>query len=282
MSKSIRFNDGTDFPLIGLGVMYIPDGDTPKAIREAVEMGYRSIDTAPVYRNEPGTGLGIRECGLPRDQVQVTTKLWNSHHAYDDALRACDESLERMGFDYIDLYIVHWPVPAQDKYVEAWKALVRLKELGKVRSIGVSNFMPEHLRRIVDATGVVPAINQVECHPSWQRKDLRAVHKELGVVTEAWSPLGRGGTLADPRVTAIADRLGVSSARLVLAWLMRQDVVVIPKASSAPHMQDNLAALDLELDAEAMTALDALDAADGSMGPDPMTFNMTTDPFAGR
>jgi 2,5-diketo-D-gluconate reductase A len=282
MEKALKFNDGIAFPLLGLGVMQIPDDDVPARIREAAAIGYRAFDTAPVYGNEPGTGRGIRECGLPRDQVSVTTKLWNAYHAYDDALRACDASLERLGLDYIDVYLIHWPVPAQSKYVEAWKALVRLREEGKVRSIGVSNFLGQHLTEIIDATGVVPVMNQVECHPSWQRRDLRAVHDRLGIVTEAWSPLGRGGTLTDPKVTAIADRLGVSTARLVLAWLMRQNVVVVPKASSLPHLEDNFAALDLALDAESMAALDALDAADGSMGPDPLTFNVTRDPFARR
>ena len=282
MTGSVQLNDGVTFPLIGLGVMQIADDQTPRAVREAVEIGYRSFDTAPIYGNEPGTGPGIRECGLPREQVKVTTKLWNSDQASDDALRACDESLKRMGLDYIDVFLIHWPAPALDKYVEAWKALVRLQTEGKVRTIGVSNFLEEHLERVVDATGVVPAMNQVECHPSWQRRDLRRTHERLGIATVAWSPLGRGGTLADPRVKEIAERLGISPARLVLAWLMRQDVLVIPKASSAAHMEDNFAAVGLGIPAEAMAALDAMDLADGSMGIDPLTFNMTSTPLAGQ
>ncbi len=282
MAKSVKLNDGTAFPLIGMGVMHIPDDDVPARIGEAAALGYRAFDTAPVYGNEPGTGRGIRECGLPRDQLSVTTKLWNSYHGHDDALRACEQSLDRLGLDYIDLYLIHWPVPGGGKYVEAWKALVRLREEGRVRSIGVSNFLESHLAEIIDATGVVPAMNQIECHPSWQRRDLRAVHDRLGIVTEAWSPLGRGGTLEDPRVTELAGRLGVSPARLVLAWLMRRNVVVIPKASSETHLRDNFAALDLDLDAGAMAALDAMDDPAGSMGPDPLTFNMTSDPMASR
>lgn len=280
MHSHVTFNDGTTFPLIGLGVMRLPDEDVPAAMRQAAAIGYRSFDTAPVYRNEAGTGRGIRECGLPRSEVQLTTKLWNNHHGYDDALRACDASLQRLGLDYIDLYLIHWPVPSQDKYVEAWRALVRLQAEGKVKSIGVSNFLEPHLQRIIDATGVVPAINQIECHPTWQRRALRAEHRRLGIVTEAWSPLGRGGTLADPRVTTLAQRLGVSPARLVLAWLMQQDVVVIPKASSVAHLQDNFDAQSLTLDAEAVATLNALDDPAGSMGPDPMTFDMVTDPLA--
>ena len=282
VGESVRFNDGTEFPLIGMGVMYIPDDKVPAAMREAVDLGYRAFDTAPVYGNELGTGRGIRECGLPRDQVSVTTKLWNAYQGYDEALKACDASLGRLGLDYIDLYVIHWPVPSLDRYVESWKALVRLKEEGKVRSIGVSNFLEPHLERIVDATGVVPAINQVEMHPSWQRRDLRAVHDRLGIVTEAWSPLGRGGTLEDPRVTAVAERIGCSPAQLVLAWLTQKGVVVIPKASSRAHLKDNIDSLKLKLDAEAVAALDALDDPNGSMGPDPATFAMIEDPFASR
>ena len=278
MVNSVRFNDGTEFPLIGLGVMQIPDEDVPAAIRDAVELGYTAFDTAPAYGNEPGTGLGIRECGLPRELVSVTTKLWNANQGYEEALKACDASLERLGLDYIDLYIIHWPVPSLDRYVDSWKALVRLKAEGKVHSIGVSNFLEPHLERIIDATGVVPAINQIEMHPSWQRRHLREVHERLGIVTEAWSPLGRGGTLTDPRITSIAERAGCSPAQLVLRWLTQKGVVVIPKASSRGHLSDNIDSLKLEIDAEAIAALDALDDPEGSMGPDPATFARMDDP----
>jgi 2,5-diketo-D-gluconate reductase A len=277
MKTSLTLNDGTDFPLIGLGVMHIPDADVPAAMRGAADMGYCLFDTAPVYGNESGTGRGVRECGLPREHVLVTTKLWNSHQ--DRALQACDESLERLGLDYIDLYLIHWPVPSQDKYVDAWRDLVRLQGEGKVRSIGVSNFLEPHLERIIDATGVVPAVNQIECHPAFQRTDLRRYHRRLGIATQAWSPLGHGGTLSDPRVIAAASRLGVSPARLVLAWHMEQDIIVIPKASSAAHMEDNLDALDLVPDDAAMAALDALDDPAGNIGPDPETFDMLGEPF---
>lgn len=277
MKTSVTLNDGTEFPMIGLGVMHIPVQDVPATMRSAADMGYCLFDTAPVYGNEAATGRGIRECGLPREHVLVTTKLWNSQQ--DKALQACDESLERLGLDYIDLYLIHWPVPSQDKYVDAWRALVRLRDEGKVRSIGVSNFLEPHLERIIDATGVVPAVNQIECHPSFQRTDLRRCHRRLGIATQAWSPLGRGGMLSDPRVVAVATRLGVSPARLLLAWQMEQDIIVIPKASSAAHMEDNLDAQDLVLDDAAMAALDALDDPAGNMGPDPATFDMLEAPM---
>ena len=275
MTRTVASNTGTAFPLIGLGVMQIPDADVPAAMRTAADIGYRGFDTAPVYGNEKGVGEGIRACGLARADIAVTTKLWNGRQGYDEALRAFDSSMERMGLDYLDLYLIHWPVPSRNLYVDSWKALVRLRDEGRVRAIGVSNFEPDHLERIIGETGVVPAINQVELHPAFQQRALRAVHDRLGIITQAWSPLGRGETLKDPRVTAIADRLGVSTARVVLAWLTRQNIAVIPKASSAAHMQDNLQCLDLTLDDAAVAALEALDDPNGRTGPDPNSFDVT-------
>ncbi|MBV9841049.1 MAG: aldo/keto reductase [Sphingomonadaceae bacterium] len=272
MTRTVALNTGTEFPLIGLGVMMIPDADTPAAMRTAAEMGYRGFDTAPVYRNEAAVGRGVRECGLPRDEVFVTTKLWNSNQGYDAALVACEASLERLGLDHIDLYLIHWPVPERDLYCDTWRALVRLRDDGRVKAIGVSNFQEQHLQRIVDATGVVPAVNQIELHPRFQQRALLEVHQRLGIVTQAWSPLGHGALLADARVQAIADRFGVSPARLVLAWITGQGIVAIPKASSPEHMRDNLASLELRLDEEAITAIRALDDPEGRGGPDPATF----------
>jgi len=274
MIRTVTLNTGTPFPLVGLGVMYIPDAETPTAMRAAVGLGYRAFDTAPVYRNEAAVGRGVRECGLPRNEVLVTTKLWNGNQGYDAALAACEASLDRLGLDQIDLYLIHWPVPERNLYCDTWRALVRLRDEGRVKEIGVSNFLEPHLERIIDATGVVPAVNQIELHPKFQQRALRAAHARLGIVTEAWSPLGHGATLSDPRVKAVADRLGVSPARVILAWMTSREIVAIPKASSVDHMRDNLASLDLVLDQEALAVLDSLDDPDGRGGPDPASFGL--------
>jgi 2,5-diketo-D-gluconate reductase A len=272
MGRELVSPDGRRFPLIGLGVMQIADGDVPKAMRVAVEMGYRAFDTAPVYGNEKGVGRGVRQCGLPREEVMVTTKLWNDQQGYDEALRAFDASIAATGLDYIDMYLIHWPVPGRGKYIDSWRALVRLKDEGRVRAIGVSNFMEPHLERIIDETGVVPAMNQVELHPKWQQRALRAVHRRHGIVTQAWSPLGRGSALADPQIEAIAAKLGCTPAQAILAWLTQSDIVVIPKASSESHMRQNIESFAVNLDAQAIAAMEELDRADGRFGPDPMVF----------
>ncbi len=275
MSRSFALNDGRSMPAIGLGVMFIKDDDTPRAMRDAAQLGYRLFDTAPVYRNEPGVGRGIRECGVPREELFVTTKLWNPNQGYDQTLQAFDGSMTALGLDYLDLYLIHWPVPHKNLYVDSWKALIRLREEGRVRSIGVSNFMAEHLERIISETGIAPAVNQIEYHPAWQQRDARAAGDRHGVITQAWSPLGRGATLADPRVVDAAARIGCTPAQLVLRWLAQSGIAVIPKASSQGHMEENLAAVertDLELDAEMMALLDAMHEEGGRTGPDPYVF----------
>lgn len=266
---------GHAIPAIGMGVMQIPDADIPATIRTATDLGYRAFDTAPVYDNEPGVGRGLHASGVLREELYLTTKLWNSEQGYDPAIRACKASLDALALDRIDLYLIHWPVPSLDLYVESWRALIQLRDDGLVGAIGVSNFQPDHLRRIVDETGVVPAVNQVELHPAFQQRALRVVHAEMGIVTQAWSPLGRGATLADPNVVALAKARDLTPAQLVLAWLVQQEIAVIPKASSAGHLAENLTALDVTLDAEAMAALDAMDDASGRFGPDPDSFAVT-------
>ncbi|MBV1688900.1 aldo/keto reductase [Novosphingobium sp. G106] len=272
MTKSTKLNDGTIFPLIGLGVMTIPDADLPAVIRSAAGLGYRSFDTAPVYGNEKGTGRGIRECGVPREDISVTTKLWNNRQGYDEALRAFDESLATLGLDYVDVYLIHWPVPANDRYADSWRALVRIKEEGRVKSIGVSNFLPEHLERIIGETGVAPALNQIELHPEWQQTELRAYHAKHGIVAEAWSPLGRGKALHTPEIVAIASRAGCTPAQLILAYLAGEGIVVIPRSSSAGHIKENIDAIGITLDQSSTSAIRALDSAYGRFGPDPLKF----------
>lgn len=272
MDWTVKLNDGNSLSLIGLGVMRIPDEDVPEVMRQATTMGYRSFDTASIYGNEKGTGRGIRECGLPRDEVQVTTKLWNTRQGYDETLRAFDESLSALGLDYIDLFLIHWPVPTRGLYTDSWRALVRIRDEGRVKSIGVSNFLPEHLDRIIGETGVVPVLNQVELHPDWQQRALREVHAKHGIVAQAWSPLGHGRILQNPRLAALAAKVGCTVAQLILAYFTGQGIAVIPKASSSEHLMENIASLSVNLDAATIDAMRALDRSDGSFGPDPRTF----------
>jgi len=271
----LRLHDGRTIPQLGLGVWQIPDDETASVVQTAIDVGYRHLDTARIYDNERGVGDGIRASGIDRDDLFVTTKLWNSDQGFDDALRACDASLERLGLDHVDLYLIHWPAPAQDHYVDAWRALVRLHEDGRARSIGVSNFHAEHLERVVEETGVVPVINQVELHPYFQQRELRAVHERLGIATEAWSPLGQGGALLDePALQEIASAHGATPAQVVIAWHLATGNVVIPKSSHAARIAENFASTELRLTSEELGRIDALDrGADGRIGPDPACAN---------
>lgn len=273
MTDFVKLSNGSRFPLMGLGVMQIPDAEVPAAMRTAATLGYRSFDTAPVYGNEVGVGNGVRQIDLHRSEILITTKLWNSRQGFDTTLRAFDESAQALALDYIDVYLIHWPVPARDQYVDTWKALVGLQKEGRVKTIGVSNFKPAHLERLIGETGVVPAMNQIELHPAWQQRDLRVYHARHGIVTQAWSPLGRGGALSNPTVAGIARRLGRSAAQVILRWLTQSGIAVIPKASSEEHMRENLASFDFVLDEAAMNAMDSLDSAQGRFGPDPEVFD---------
>jgi 2,5-diketo-D-gluconate reductase A len=268
----IALNDGSSLPQIGLGTWQIPDADAAGVVEAALSVGYRSIDTAAAYENERGVGEGLRRAGLPREEVSLTTKLWNSEHGHDAALRAFDASLERLGLDHVDLYLIHWPVASRGLYVETWKALVELQKQGRARSIGVSNFSVEHLTRIIDATGVVPSVNQIELHPHFQQTELRAFHAERGIVTESWSPLGRGGLLADEALAAIARKHGKTPAQVVLRWHIDSGLVVIPKSVREERQRENFDVLAFRLDAEDMSAIAALDREDGRTGPHPDTF----------
>lgn len=278
LAPDLSFNDGRTIPQLGLGVWQVADEIAADVVRTALETGYRHIDTARIYDNEVGVGDGIRASGIDRDELFVTTKLWNSDQGGRDAVHAAfDASLARLGLDAVDLYLIHWPSPAQDRYVHSWSALVELREAGRARSIGVSNFHAPHLDRIIDATGVVPAINQVELHPYFQQRELRATHERLGIATEAWSPLGQGGELlADPVIVTIATDIavGVTPAQVVLRWHLQRGFVTIPKSQHAGRIAQNLDVFGFELDEAQLAAIDGLDRGDaGRIGPDPERAN---------
>jgi diketogulonate reductase-like aldo/keto reductase len=266
-------NTGAHLPVLGFGVFQIPPDDTAAAVAAALDNGYRLIDTAAGYGNERGVGEAVRRSGIPRDDIFVTTKLANADHGYDNAMRALETSLGELGFDAVDLYLVHWPLPAHDLYVETWRALEKIAADGRARAIGVSNFTPEHLQRLLDETEVVPAVNQVELHPYLQQSELRAFHARHGILTEAWSPLGQGKSLLDDRaVVAVADRLQRTPAQVVLRWHLQLGNVVIPKSVTPTRIAANIDVFDFHLADDDMATLGSLESGE-RMGPDPDTFN---------
>jgi 2,5-diketo-D-gluconate reductase A len=268
---SIQLIDGRSMPQLGFGVFQIPPEETAAAAAHALRVGYRSVDTAAAYRNERGVAEAVRDSDLEREDVFVTTKLWNSSHGREAALEAFEKSLGRLGFDYVDLYLIHWPVPTQDLYVETWELLTELQEQGRTRSIGVSNFQIEHLERIIDATGAVPAVNQVELHPRFQQSELRRFHSEHGIATEAWSPLAQGAVLGDEAVVELASAHGKTPAQVVLRWHVQIGNVVIPKSVTPERIEENFDVFDFALEDDAMRRIEALDAGE-RLGPDPATF----------
>jgi 2,5-diketo-D-gluconate reductase A len=264
-------NDGTALPAIGLGTWPMADAQAEQAVREALTAGYRLVDTAANYRNETGVGRGIASSGVPREAVVVTTKLPGRHHGYEETLASFEESRRRLGVEYVDLYLIHWPLPRVGKYVDSWRAMVKLREDGLVRSIGVSNFTPEHIGRLEEETGVLPSVNQIELHPLFPQDELRAFHARKGIVTESWSPLGRdrGLLLADPAVVSVADALGVTPGQAVLRWHIQCGAVPIPKSADPSRQRDNLNVFGFELDDARMSAL--ADRAHRRLGGDPET-----------
>ncbi|MDQ1288199.1 MAG: 2,5-diketo-D-gluconate reductase [Actinomycetota bacterium] len=269
----LTLNNGVQMPQLGFGVWQVPDDEAQQAVSTALEAGYRSIDTAKLYFNEEGVGRALRASGIPRDQVFVTTKLWNDEHDYETALRAFDASLARLGLDVLDLYLIHWPCPAQDRYVEAWRALEKLYSDGRVRAIGVSNFTVETLRRLFDETGVVPAVNQIELSPELAQSELRAFHTEHGIATEAWSPLGSGkGLLDHPLLARLGAKHGRTPAQIVLRWHVQIGNVVIPKSVTPSRIAENIKIFDFSLDDEDLAAIATLDSG-RRIGPDPASFN---------
>jgi 2,5-diketo-D-gluconate reductase A len=268
---TITLNDGVAIPQLGFGVFQVPPEDTERAVAEALEAGYRHIDTAAAYQNEAGVGRAVAASGLARDDLFVTTKLWNSDQGHDQAIQAFAASAERLRLDTIDLYLIHWPVPMADRYVDSFRALAELQADGRIRSIGVSNFQEAHLRRVVDEVGVTPSVNQVELHPYLQQADLRAVHEELGIATEAWSPLAQGAVLDDPAITAIARAHDRMPAQVVLRWHLQLGNVVIPKSVTPARIRENFALADFELGADELDVIAGLDRGERT-GPDPDVF----------
>jgi 2,5-diketo-D-gluconate reductase A len=276
-SPLITLNDGNSIPQVGLGVFQTPPDDTERAVSIAFEAGYRHVDTAAAYRNEPGVGAAIKNAassGLAREDVYITTKLWNAHQGYDNTLKAFDRSMDKLGLDYLDLDLIHWPLPTRNTFVDTFKAFSRLRDEGRIRSIGVSNFEPEHLRILVDATGIVPAVNQVELHPRFQQEELRETHAQMGVATEAWAPLGQGALLDNPKVTEVAERHGKTPAQVLIRWHTQLGNIVIPKSVTPERMVSNFDVFELELSEQDMASISSL--GDGTrLGPDPRTFDYT-------
>ncbi|MFF8828317.1 aldo/keto reductase [Streptomyces sp. NPDC015131] len=274
MSKvpSITLNNGVTMPQLGFGVWQVPDDEAAKAVGTALEAGYRSIDTAAIYENEKGTGEALRASGIAREELFVTTKLWNAEQGHDATLRAFDASLDRLGLDYVDLYLIHWPVPSKDLYVETYKAFEKIHADGRAKAIGVSNFLPEHLERLLGETSVVPVLNQIELHPQLQQAEARAFHARHDIRTEAWSPLGQGrGLLEVPTIVAIGRKHGRTPAQVVLRWHLQLGNVVIPKSVTPSRIAENIDVFGFELDADDLAALAALDEGK-RLGPDPATF----------
>ncbi|MEW2635666.1 aldo/keto reductase [Streptomyces sp. NPDC048389] len=266
-------HNGVAMPQLGFGVWQVPDDEAEQTVTTALESGYRSIDTAAAYGNETGTGKAVTGSGIPREELFVTTKVWNSDQGYDATLRAFDASLGKLGLDHVDLYLIHWPMPARDTYVDTYRALEKIHAEGRAKAIGVSNFRPEDLERLIGETSVVPAVNQIELHPQLQQSELRDFHARHGIATEAWSPLGQGkDLLRAPAVVAVARKHDRTPAQVVLRWHLQVGNVVIPKSSTPSRIRENIDVFGFELDADDMAAFAALDEGK-RLGPKPADVN---------
>jgi 2,5-diketo-D-gluconate reductase A len=273
---NIELNDGHSIPQLGFGVFQIDPAETERAVRVALEVGYRHIDTAEMYGNERGVGEAIRASGLDRGEVYVTSKLNNSFHEPDEARSAFDRTLSELGFDYVDLFLIHWPLPSlyDGDYVSTWKTLEEFKADGRSRSIGVSNFQVEHLELLAAETDTVPAANQIELHPYFQNREVRSYDEEHGIATEAWSPIAQGDVLDDPVVTEIAAKLGRTPAQVVLRWHVQRGNIIFPKSVTPERIRENLAIFDFEIEAADLEQIDGLDRGEpGRIGPNPDQFS---------
>ena len=269
---SIPLSDGTSIPQLGLGVWQVDPAITARVVSDAIAAGYRSIDTAEGYRNEEGVGEAIRTAGVPRSELFITSKLRNGAHERDKALAAFDDTMKALGIEQLDLFLIHWPIPSRDFYVEAWKTLVELQGQGRIKSIGTSNFNIDHLERIIGETGVTPVVNQIELHPRFQQRDKREFHQQHNIRIESWSPLGSGRMLDDPTVSEIAKKHGKSIAQTIIRWHLQQDLIVIPKSIHKERMVENFDVFGFELDADDMAKIAGLDqGAAGRVGADPAT-----------
>lgn len=267
---ALPFHDGRSVPQLGYGVWQVEDDVAADVVRQAIDAGYRHIDTAAGYQNEGGVGRAVKAADVPREDLFITTKLANEDQGFDSAKAALDASLEKLDADYVDLYLIHWASPQRGKYLESWKALIELQQEGKAKSIGVSNFPIPQLEEIIAETGVVPVMHQIELHPQFQQSELRRYHAEKGILTEAWSPLGQGGDiLKDPVITAIAEAHGVDAGQVIIAWHLAIGNVVIPKTVTPERIVSNLAAAQLVLTDEEVGRIGGLDRADGRIGADP-------------
>jgi 2,5-diketo-D-gluconate reductase A len=268
---TITFHDGNSIPQVGLGVWQTPNDTAVTAVKAALDSGYRHIDTAAIYENEQGVGEGISASGVSRSEIFLTTKLWNSEQGYDTTLRAFEASLKRLGTDYVDLYLIHWPAPKRDQYVDTWKAFIQLQKDGRARSIGVSNFNPEHIQRLIDESGITPVINQIELHPDFPQKDARAYHDKHRIVTQSWSPLGQGKLLENETVAKVAEKHGRTPAQVITRWHIDNGLVVIPKSVTPSRIEENFQVFDFKLDDEDMATFATLEQGGGRIGPDPLT-----------
>ena len=268
----VTLNDGNTIPQLGFGVFKVDPDKTSRIVRDAFEVGYRHIDTAKIYGNEEGVGHAIKTSGIDRDELSITTKLWNADQGYESGLEAFEKSLGRLQLDYVDLYLIHWPAPANDNYVDAWKALEKIRESGRAKSIGVSNFTVDHLTRLLGETDVVPAVNQIELHPEFQQREITAFGREHGIATEAWSPLAQGALLKEPNVQEIAEAHGKSLAQVILRWHIQQGNIIFPKSNNRERIEENFQIFDFELSDDEQASITALEK-DGRVGGHPDEVN---------
>ena len=259
--QTITLNDGRTIPQLGLGVFKTPPEETERVVSEALELGYRHIDTAAIYRNEEGVGRAVAASGIPRDELWITTKLWQDHQGGDKPFTAIEDSLGKLGLDYVDLYLIHWPAPKTNKFVESWQSLGVIRDRGLAKSIGVSNFQVPHLQRLLEETDVVPAVNQVELHPYFQEREIVAFARQHGIHIESWGPLGQGKypLLELPEITAAAEAHGKSPAQVVIRWHLQHDFIVFPKSTRRERLKENFEVFDFELTADQMASIDALE-----------------------